>query len=61
MRAGFCKNLFVDEAEHLMRNSGNAKVHFANINIRNLTGERIVSADDGPHWFDDTPSLSDGR
>ena len=36
-------------------------VHFANINIRNLTGERIVSADDGPHWFDDTPSLSDGR
>ena len=54
-------DVFVDEAEHLMRNSGNAKVHFANINIRNLTGERIVSADDGPHWFDDTPSLSDGR
>ena len=44
-------DVFVDEAEHLLRNSGNARVSFENVHIRKLTGERIVDADDGPHGW----------
>ena len=44
-------DVFVDEAEHLLRNSGNARVSFENVHIRKLTGERIVDAADGPHGW----------
>ncbi len=47
------RDVFADEAEHLLRNSGDARVTFENVNVRNLKGERVVRADDGPHWFDD--------
>ena len=47
-------DVFVDKAEHLMRNSGKAKVVFENVHVRELTGDPVVDADDGPHWFDDT-------
>ena len=47
-------DVFADQAEHLMRTSGTAKVVFENGHVGNLTGARVVRADDGPHWFDDT-------
>ena len=50
-------DVFADEAEHLVRNSGGARVTFENVHVRNLKGEPSVRADDGPHWFDDTEGL----
>ena len=47
-------DVFVDKAEHLVRNSGKAKIVFGNVHVRDLTDAPVVSADDGPHWFDDT-------
>ena len=47
-------DVFVDRAEHLVRNSGKAKIVLGNVHVRDLTDAPVVSADDGPHWFDDT-------